>query len=82
LQDKTPTLTVPPPRALDPYGSSSEGLCPNVASTSQIPPSAAPDGSGPSNSDPVLVESCSDDHVFEPSDGHDFEHCSTLPSLR
>jgi len=78
LQDKTPALTVPPSRALDPYSSSSEGLCPNMASISRIPPGVAPDGSDPSNPDPVLVESCSDDHVFEPSDGHDFKQCSTL----
>ncbi|KAL9405466.1 hypothetical protein Peur_002438 [Populus x canadensis] len=38
LQDKTLALIVPPPQAFDPYGSSSEGLCPNVASTSRIPP--------------------------------------------
>lgn len=76
LQDKTLALIMPPPQAFDPYGSSSEGLCPNVASTSRIPPGATPNGSGPSNPNPVLVESCSDDHVFKPSDGHDFEHCS------
>jgi hypothetical protein len=48
-----------------------------MASTSQSPPGAAPNGSGPFNPNPVLVESYFDNHVFKPNDGHDFEHYST-----
>ncbi|KAG6792467.1 hypothetical protein POTOM_001617 [Populus tomentosa] len=62
--DKTLALTVPPPRALDPYDSSSKGLFPNAAYTSQISLGVAPDRSGPSNSNPVLVEYCPNDHVL------------------
>ncbi|KAL9391715.1 hypothetical protein Peur_015635 [Populus x canadensis] len=62
-----------PPRTLDPCGSSSGGICPNMASSSSIPLGAGPEGLGPSL-DHVLVESCYEDPVPEPSDNHDSEH--------
>jgi len=70
----TPALIMSPPRTLDPYGSSSGGICPNMASSSRIPLGAGPEGLGPL--DHVLVESCYEDPVPEPSDDHDSEHCS------
>jgi len=46
-----------------------------MASFSRIPLGAGLEGLGPS-SDHVLVESCYEDPVPEPSDDHDSEHCS------
>jgi hypothetical protein len=66
---------VSPSRTLDPRGSSSGGICPNVASFCRIPLGAGPEGLGPS-SDHVLVESCSDNPVPEPSDDYDSVYCS------
>ncbi|KAL3583869.1 hypothetical protein D5086_014930 [Populus alba] len=55
-----------PSRTLDLRCSSSGGIFPNMASSSRIPLGADPKGLGPS-SDHLLVESCSEDHVPEPS---------------
>jgi len=66
---------VSPLRTLDPRGSSSGGICPNVACFSRIPLGAGPEGLGPS-SDHVLVESCSEDLVPKPSDDHKSVYCS------
>jgi len=71
----TPALIMSPPCTLDPCGSRSGGICPNMASFSRIPLGAGLEGLGPS-SDHVLVESCYEDPVPEPSDDHDSEHCS------
>ncbi|KAJ6907741.1 hypothetical protein NC651_018240 [Populus alba x Populus x berolinensis] len=50
LQDcQTPTLIMSPSRTLDPRGSSSGGICPNVASSIRIPLGADPKGLGPSS---------------------------------
>lgn len=66
-----------PSGTLDPRGSSSGGIFPNVASSSRIPLGADPKGLGPS-SNHVLVESCLEDHVPEPSDHHNSKHYSVV----